>query len=83
VPGTLNGINYPLVVQVSSSIRPNTVAGYVEQLAAGMARPSVKQHLAGIRQLFDYLVTGGIILLALIGFRGGEVGMGSDSALLV
>ena len=25
-----------------------------------MAKPSVKQHLAAIRQLFDYLVTGGI-----------------------
>src|SRR5215472_10370910 len=44
------------------AVRPTTVAAYVEQLAAGMARPSVKQHLAAIRQLFDYLVTGGIIL---------------------
>jgi hypothetical protein len=26
-----------------------------------MAKPSVKQHLAAIRQLFDYLVTGGIL----------------------
>src|ERR1700722_14740506 len=36
-------------------IEPMTVAGYVEQLGAEMAKPSVKQHLAGIRQLFDYL----------------------------
>jgi integrase/recombinase XerD len=44
------------------AIRPRTVAAYIEQLAAGMAKPSVKQHLAAIRQLFDYMVTGGILL---------------------
>ena len=27
-----------------------------------MTKPSVKQHLAAIRQLFDYLVTGGLLL---------------------
>src|SRR5260370_31904804 len=42
-------------------IRPTAVAAYIEQLGAGMAKPSVKQHLAAIRQLFDYLVTGGIL----------------------
>jgi integrase/recombinase XerD len=26
-----------------------------------MAKPSAKQHLAAVRQLFDYLVTGGIL----------------------
>jgi integrase/recombinase XerD len=44
------------------AIRPTTVAAYIEQLGNGMAKPSVKQHLAAIRQLFDYLVTGGILL---------------------
>src|SRR5215470_7707636 len=44
------------------AIRPSTVAAYIEQLGAGMAKPSVKQHLTAIRQLFDYLVTGGILL---------------------
>jgi integrase/recombinase XerD len=44
------------------AIRPTTVAAYVEQLGADMAKPSAKQHLAAIRQLFDYLVTGGILL---------------------
>src|SRR5713226_324912 len=44
------------------AIRPRIVAAYIEQLCAGMAKPSVKQHLAAIRQLFDYLVTGGILL---------------------
>jgi integrase/recombinase XerD len=42
-------------------IEPMTVAVYIEKLGAEMAKPSVKQHLAGIRQLFDYLVTGGIL----------------------
>src|SRR5580700_7070018 len=43
------------------AIRPTTVAAYIEQLGTEMAKPSVKQHLAAIRQLFDYLVTGGIL----------------------
>jgi hypothetical protein len=43
------------------AIRPTTVAAYIEQLSAGLAEPSVKQHLAAVRQLFDYLVTGGIL----------------------
>jgi integrase/recombinase XerD len=44
------------------AIRPRTVAAYIEQLGGEMAKPSVKQHLAAIRQLFDYMVTGGILL---------------------
>jgi len=43
------------------AIRPRIVAAYIEEIGAGMAKPSVKQHLAAIRQLFDYLVTGGIL----------------------
>ena len=43
------------------AIRPTTVAAYIEQLGIVMAKPSVKQHLAAVRQLFDYLVTGGIL----------------------
>jgi integrase/recombinase XerD len=43
-------------------IGPVLVAAYVEQmLADGMAKPSVKQHLAAIRMLFDYMVTGGVL----------------------
>lgn len=38
------------------------IAAYIEQLLTdGMAKPSVKQHLAAIRMLFDYMVTGGIM----------------------
>jgi len=43
-------------------ISPVAIAGYVEQLLAdGLARPTVKQHLAAVRMLFDYMVTGGIL----------------------
>src|ERR1035437_5152226 len=39
-------------------IQPVHVAGYIEQLGAVLAKPSVKQHLAAIRMLFDWLVAG-------------------------
>jgi integrase/recombinase XerD len=38
-----------------------TVAAYIEQLGGTVAKPTVKQHLAAIRQLFAYLSTGGIL----------------------
>jgi site-specific recombinase XerD len=37
------------------------VAAYIEHLGDVLAKPSVKQHLAAIRMLFDYLVTGGVL----------------------
>ncbi len=40
-----------------------TVAAYIEQLGNQASKPTVKQHLAAIRQLFDYLTTGGILEL--------------------
>src|ERR1700689_2898106 len=39
------------------------VAGYVEQLGRSHSKPTVKQHLAAIRMLFDWLVTGQVIAL--------------------
>ncbi len=42
-------------------ITPLSVAAYVEQLGTEASKPTVKQHLAAIRQLFDYLTTGGIL----------------------
>jgi len=42
-------------------IEPIVISAYVEELGAEIAKPSVKQHLAAIRQLFDYLVTGGVL----------------------
>jgi site-specific recombinase XerD len=39
-------------------ITPTVVAAYVEQLGQLRAKPTVKQHLAAVRMLFDWLVTG-------------------------
>jgi hypothetical protein len=42
-------------------IEPLHVAAYIEALQKNFAKPSVKQHLAAIRMLFDWLVTGGMV----------------------
>src|SRR3954447_8611996 len=42
-------------------IEPVHVAAYIEGLQQSMSKPSVKQHLAAIRRLFDWLVTGQVI----------------------
>jgi site-specific recombinase XerD len=42
-------------------IEPVHVAAYVETLLLRLAAPSVKQHLAAIRMLFDWLVIGQVI----------------------
>ena len=42
-------------------IEPTIVAAYIEELQVDYSNPSVKQHLAAIRMLLDYLVTGGIL----------------------
>lgn len=42
-------------------VKPVHVAGYVESLREGFAKPTIKQHLAAIRMLFDWLVFGQII----------------------
>src|SRR5207248_4702275 len=42
-------------------LTPVHVAVYIEQLGQTIAKPTVKLHLAGVRMLFDYLVTGGIL----------------------
>ena len=44
-----------------ADIEPLHVAAYIEALQATMAKPSVKQHLAAIRMLFDWLVTGQVL----------------------
>ena len=45
------------------AIKPVHVAAYIEQIQQAYAKPSVKQHLATIRMLFDWLVTGQVIPL--------------------
>jgi integrase/recombinase XerD len=42
-------------------VQPVHVAGYIEELGKLRSAPTVKQHLACIRMLFDWLVTGQII----------------------
>jgi integrase/recombinase XerD len=42
-------------------IKPFHVAAYVEDLGRDLSAPSVKQHLAAVRMLFDYLVTGAVV----------------------
>ena len=42
-------------------VEPVHVAAYIEQLGQRLAKPSVKQHLAAIRMLFDWLVVGQVI----------------------
>jgi site-specific recombinase XerD len=44
-----------------ADIEPLHVAAYIENLQASMSKPTVKQHLAAIRHLFDWLVTGQVI----------------------
>lgn len=39
-------------------LNPVVIAAYIEELGQAVAKPTVKQHLAAIRMLFDYLVTG-------------------------
>jgi len=46
---------------VLEAIQPIHVAAYIEHLMSRHAKPTVKQHLAAIRMLFDWLVTGQVI----------------------
>jgi site-specific recombinase XerD len=45
-----------------AQVTPVHVAGYIEQLLGKRSTPTVKQHLACIRTLFDWLVTGQVVL---------------------
>jgi len=42
-------------------VEPMLVAAYIEQLQARFTPPSVKQHLAALRMLFDWLVVGQVV----------------------
>ncbi|MCI0539719.1 MAG: tyrosine-type recombinase/integrase [Verrucomicrobiales bacterium] len=46
---------------VLHQISPFLIAAYIEELGKRLAVPSVKQHLAAIRMLFDYLVVGQVV----------------------
>ncbi|WP_031494867.1 tyrosine-type recombinase/integrase [Bryobacter aggregatus] len=42
-------------------VQPIHIAAYIEQLGKKTSKPTVKQHLAALRMLFDWLVVGQII----------------------
>lgn len=42
-------------------VEPLVVATYIEELTQTLSRPTVKLHLAAIRMLFDFLVTGQVV----------------------
>jgi hypothetical protein len=44
-----------------SAIRTHHVSTYVEMLTRNYSAPTVKQHLAAIRRLFDWLIVGQVI----------------------
>jgi len=44
-------------------VQPIHVASYIESLMETHSKPTVKQHLAAIRMLFDWLVTGQVVPL--------------------
>jgi site-specific recombinase XerD len=46
-----------------TDIEPLHVAAYVEELQASHEKPTVKQHLAAVRRLFDWLVTGQVVAI--------------------
>jgi integrase/recombinase XerD len=43
------------------TLEPVAIATYIEQLTAARSAPTVKQHLAAIRMLFDWLVVGQVL----------------------
>jgi integrase/recombinase XerD len=43
------------------AVTPVHVAAFIEDLSKTHSKPTVKQHLAALRMLFDWLVTGGIL----------------------
>jgi site-specific recombinase XerD len=44
-------------------LEPVHIAAYVESLQSRLSAPSIKQHLAGLRMLFDWLVVGHVLLV--------------------
>jgi site-specific recombinase XerC len=42
-------------------VQPLHVAGWIELQTQTLSAPTVKQHLAAIRHLFDWLVTGQVV----------------------
>lgn len=45
-------------IRALGQITPTVVAAYIEHRGGMLAKPSIKQHLAAVRMLFDWLVVG-------------------------
>jgi len=58
-------------IDALSDVEPVHVAAYIERLAREMSPHTVKQHLACIRMLFDWLVTGQVMPSNPAQFRAG------------
>lgn len=48
-------------IHTLDGVEPIVVAAYIEELGRCKSRPTVKQHLAAIRMLLDWMVTGGVL----------------------
>ena len=48
-------------VQSLAAVQPLHVAGWIEELGREVSVPTVKQRLAGVRHLFDWLVVGQVV----------------------
>ena len=48
-------------IRALGQITPTVVAAYVEHRGEMLAKPSIKQHLAAVRMLFDWLVVGQVL----------------------
>ncbi len=46
-----------LALETTTSVH---VAAYIEEISQDLSKPSVKQHLAAIRMVFDWLMVGGL-----------------------
>jgi integrase/recombinase XerD len=44
-----------------TAVKPMHVAAFIEELQATHSKPTVKQHLAALRMLFDWLVVGHVV----------------------
>src|ERR1039458_4612790 len=42
-------------------VKPIHIAAFIEELLGELSKPTVKQHLAGLRMLFDWLVVGHVM----------------------
>lgn len=51
-------------VRSIAGVQPLHVAAWVEQLGCEVSLPTVKQRLAGVRHLFDWLVTGQVVAMS-------------------